>query len=177
MFANYRKSQCDGMQNALRVIEEAHKDWGDRIGRYHSPLVEEYRLEDADYALVTIGSMTGAAKDAVDAARDRGEAVGIIKIKTFRPFPVEAINRALSKVKAIGVVDRSVNFGWNCGPLYQETLAAAQQLQRFIPSASFIGGLAGSDITVEHFTQGIEDTKQLLQGRTYNEPIWINRND
>jgi phenylglyoxylate dehydrogenase alpha subunit len=177
MFANYRKSQCDGMQNALRVIEEAHKDWGDRIGRYHSPLVEEYRLEDADYALVTIGSMTGAAKDAVDAARDRGEAVGIIKIKTFRPFPVEAINRALSKVKAIGVVDRSVNFGWNCGPLYQETLAAAQQLQRFIPSASFIGGLAGSDITVEHFTQVIEDTKQLLQGRTYNEPIWINRND
>lgn len=177
MFANYRKSQCDGMQNALRIIEETHKDWGDRIGRYYAPLVEEYRLEDADYALVTIGSMTGAAKDAVDAARDCGEAVGIIKIKTFRPFPVEAINRALSRVKAIGVVDRSVNFGWNCGPLYQETLAAAQRLQRFIPSASFIGGLAGSDITVEHFSQVIEDTAALLQGKTYDQPIWINRND
>ena len=71
MFANYRKSQCDGMQNALRVIEETHKDWGDRIGRYYSPLVEEYRLDDAEYALVTIGSMTGAAKDAVDEARAR----------------------------------------------------------------------------------------------------------
>jgi pyruvate ferredoxin oxidoreductase alpha subunit/phenylglyoxylate dehydrogenase alpha subunit len=177
MFVNYRQSQCDGMQNALRIIEETHQDWGDRIGRYHSPLVEEYRLDDADYALITIGSMTGAAKDAVDLARDRGEAVGIIKIKTFRPFPVEAINRALSKVKAIGVVDRSVNFGWNCGPLYQEILAAAQQLQRFLPSASFIGGLAGSDITVEHFSQVIEDTAQLLKGRSYDEAIWINRND
>ncbi|OMH29183.1 NADH-dependent phenylglyoxylate dehydrogenase subunit alpha [Motiliproteus sp. MSK22-1] len=177
MFVNYRKGQTDAMQNALRVIEETHKDWGDRIGRHYSPLVEEYRLADADYAIVTIGSMTGAAKDAVDEARDRGEAVGLIKVKTFRPFPVAAINRALNKVKAIGVVDRSVNFGWNCGPLYQETIAAAQKLQRFMPSASFIGGLAGADITVEHFSEVIEDTAKLLKGHSYDEPVWINRND
>ena len=87
-FVRYRKGQCRGMQNALRVIREVHAAWGERFGRYHAPLVEEYRLDDADYALVTIGSMTGAAKDAVDIARDKGEAVGLIKIKTFRPFPL-----------------------------------------------------------------------------------------
>lgn len=177
LFVGYRKGQCDAMQRALTVIEEAHQDWGERIGRHYAPLVEEYRLDDAEYAIVTIGSMSGAAKDAVDQARDRGEAVGLIRIKTFRPFPVAAINRALAKIKAFGVVDRSVNFGWNAGPLYQETLAAAQRLERYLPSASFIGGLAGSDITVEHFRSVIEDTARLLQGQRYDEPLWINRND
>ena len=124
-FVRYRKGQCRGMQNALRVIREVHAAWGERFGRYHAPLVEEYRLDDADYALVTIGSMTGAAKDAIDLARSEGEAVGLIKIKTFRPFPLQAMAAALAKVKRIGVVDRSVSFGWNCGPVYQETLGSA----------------------------------------------------
>ena len=108
-FVRYRKGQCRGMQNALRVIREVHAAWGERFGRYHAPLVEEYRLNDADYALVTIGSMTGAAKDAIDLARSEGEAVGLIKIKTFRPFPLQAMAAALAKVQRIGVVDRSVS--------------------------------------------------------------------
>ncbi|WP_207063186.1 NADH-dependent phenylglyoxylate dehydrogenase subunit alpha [Motiliproteus sp. SC1-56] len=177
LFVGYRQGQCDAMQKALDIIEETHRDWGDRIGRHYAPLVEEYRLEDADYALVTIGSMTGAAKDAVDAARDRGEAVGLIKVKTFRPFPVKAMARALSKVRAIGVVDRSVAFGWNAGPLYQETLAALHSTERFLPAASFIGGLAGADITVDDFSGVIQDTARLLQGHRFDGPRWINRND
>ena len=125
------------MQNALQVIREVHAAWGERFGRYHAPLVEEYRLDDADYALVTIGSMTGAAKDAIDIARSEGEAVGLIKIKTFRPFPLQAMVAALAKVKRIGVVDRSVSFGWNCGPVYQETLAALHHTGKSIPAISF----------------------------------------
>ena len=111
-FARYRRGLCNGMQNALRVITEAHQEWGDMTGRHYAPLVEEYRLDDADYAIVTIGSMTGAGKDAVDEARGRGEKVGLIKVKTFRPFPLEAMKAALSKVDAVGVVDRAVSFGW-----------------------------------------------------------------
>jgi len=165
------------MQNALRVIREVHAGWGERFGRYHAPLVEEYRLDDADYALVTIGSMTGAAKDAVDIARDKGEAVGLIKIKTFRPFPLQAMVAALAKVNRIGVVDRSVSFGWNCGPVYQETLGALYQTGKSIPAISFIGGLAGADITVEHFARAIALTRELEWGRTPNEPVWLNEND
>ncbi|MCL2715768.1 MAG: phenylglyoxylate dehydrogenase [Alphaproteobacteria bacterium] len=173
-FVRYRKGQCRGMQNALSVIEEVHRDYGARVGRYFAPLVESYRMEGAEFALVTLGSMTGAAKDAVDEARDQGVPVGIVKIKTFSPFPVKALVRALAQVKAIGVVDRSVAFRWNCGPTCQELLGAMYHFERRVPVASFIGGLSGADITVADFHGVIRRTQQLVGGRAPTEPIWIN---
>jgi phenylglyoxylate dehydrogenase alpha subunit len=174
LFVRYRKGLCKGMQNALRVITEVHEEWGRRFGRHYAPLVEEYRLEGAEYAVMTIGSMTGAGKDAVDAMREAGERVGLIKIKTFRPFPLEALRGALAKVKAVGVVDRSVSFGWNAGPLYQETLSALYFQEKRIPALSFIGGLAGADITVEDFKRVIETTKRALKGEVIQGPVWLN---
>ncbi|MBK7815863.1 MAG: phenylglyoxylate dehydrogenase [Rhodocyclaceae bacterium] len=176
-FVRYRKGQCQGMQNALRVITEVHEEYARCFGRSYAPLVEQYRMEDATIALMTIGSMTGAAKDAVDEARQAGTRVGIIKIKTFSPFPVDALVAALGKVEAIGVVDRSVAFRWNCGPMYQETLGALYRLGRHVPAASFIGGLAGADMTVEHFHRVIRDTEALRHGRLSAGPIWLNEND
>jgi phenylglyoxylate dehydrogenase alpha subunit len=176
-FVKYRKGQCAGMQAALKVIVEAHEDWGRRTGRHHSPLIEEYRMDDAEVALVTIGSMTGAAKDAVDDARLDGRRVGLVKIKTFRPFPVGTVTRALSRVKAIGVVDRAVNFGWNCGPVFQEVLGALYHQPVRIPAMSFIGGLAGADITVDHFGRVIDRTLRLAAGETASGPVWLNEND
>ena len=177
LFVRYRKGHCKGMQNALRVITDVHEEWGKRFGRIYAPLVEEYRLEDADYAIVTIGSMSGAGKDAVDAARELGKKVGLIKIKTFRPFPLEAALEALSKVKAVGVVDRSVSFGWNSGPVYQELLSALYFLDNRIPAVSFIGGLAGADITIDHFNRVIDITAGALQGDVPSKSIWLNEND
>jgi pyruvate ferredoxin oxidoreductase alpha subunit/phenylglyoxylate dehydrogenase alpha subunit len=177
MFVSYRKGLCQGMQNALSVIEQAHDEWGQRFGRHYAPLVEEYRLEDADYALVTIGSMSGAAKDAVDQAREQGERVGIIKIKTFRPFPVAAMTRALARVEAVGVVDRSVHYGWNCGPVYQEILSCLHRTGQAIACASFIGGLAGADLTHEHFHRVIRATASLEPGLEPDGPVWLNEND
>jgi hypothetical protein len=121
------------MQNSLRVIEAVHEEWAQRFGRRFAPLVEEYRLDGADYAIMTLGSMTGAAKDAIDEARDAGKKVGLIKIKTFSPFPVEALLKSLNKIQALGVVDRSVGFRWNCGPMYQETMGVLYRLGRHIP--------------------------------------------
>ncbi len=177
IFVRYRKGQCRGMQNALRVIEEVHAEWAERFGRRHAPLVEEYRLDDATCALVTIGSMTGAAKDTVDAAREWGEAVGLIKIKTFRPFPLASVVAALKKVKAVGVVDRAVSFGWNCGPVYQEILSALYHVGGSIPAVSFIGGLSGADITEKHFARAIELTAKALSGDPPEAPVWLNEQD
>lgn len=177
LFVRYRKGHCKGMQNALRVITEVHEEWGKRFGRHYAPLVEEYRLDDADYAIVTIGSMSGAGKDAVDAAREAGEKVGLIKIKTFRPFPLEAMRKALAKVKAIGVVDRAVSFAWNSGPVFQETLSALYFLDNRIPAVSFVGGLAGADITIGHFKRVIDITAGTLQGEIPSECIWLNEKD
>jgi phenylglyoxylate dehydrogenase alpha subunit len=177
LFVRYRKGLCKAMQNALGVITEVHKEWEKTSGRSYAPLIEEYRLKDADYAIMTIGSMTGAGKDAVDAARDAGERVGLVKIKTFRPFPLQVLCEALHKVKAVGVVDRSVSFGWNSGPVYQELLPALYFTNRHIPAVSFIGGLAGADITVDHFSRVIEITSRGVQGEVPSGPIWLNEED
>ncbi len=176
-FVRYRSSQMRGMQNALRVIEEAHEDWAARIGRRWAPLVEEYRLEDADFALITIGSMTGAAKDAVDAAREAGTRVGLLKVKTYRPWPVRAMAAALAKVNAVGVVDRSVNFGWNSGPVHQDVLATLSAGGRLMPAVSFIGGLAGADLTAEHFARAIDITGRAAAGETPAGPVWLNEQE
>jgi pyruvate ferredoxin oxidoreductase alpha subunit/phenylglyoxylate dehydrogenase alpha subunit len=177
MFVKYRKGHCRGMQNALRVIEETHEDWARRFGRRHAGLVERYRMDDAHYALMTLGSMTGAAKDAVDEARSQGRKVGLVKVKTYRPFPVRAVVEALAGVQALGVVDRSVSFGWNGGPLYQDALAALSGAPRRIPAMSFVGGLAGADLTVDHFHRVIERTARLAQDGQPGETVWLNEND
>ena len=176
-FVRYRKGQCAGMQNSLKVITEVHEDWGRRFGRHHAPLVESYRMDGAEYAMVTIGSMTGAAKDAVDAARARGDKVGLVKVKTYRPFPAAALLSALGEVKAAGVVDRSVSFGWNCGPLYQDTMAALQGAPRRIPAMSFIGGLAGADLTVAHFERVIGRVAELACDGRPGATVWLNEKD
>jgi len=177
MFVRYRKGQCAGMQHALQVIGEVHEEWGRLTGRYHAPLVEAYRMDGAEFAIMTLGSMTGAGKDAVDEARDRGLRVGLVKVKTFRPFPVAAVSAALGQVKAVSVVDRSVDFGWNCGPLYRETLGALYHVQPQVPSMSFIGGLAGADITLQHFARVIGETDELRRGAPAGRTVWLNEND
>ena len=176
-FVRYRKGQCSGMQNAFKVITEVHEDWGRRFGRSHAPLIESYRMDGAEYAIMTIGSMTGAAKDAVDEARARGDKVGLVKVKTYRPFPAQALASALAEVKAVGVVDRSVSFGWNCGPLFQDTIAAMYYAPRRIPAMSFIGGLAGADLTIGHFDQVIRRTAELAQGAAPGDTVWLNEKD
>ncbi len=178
MFARYRMGLCEAMQNALEVIPAVHKEWGDSFGRHYAPLVEEYRLDDAEMAVVTIGGMTGAAKDAVDLARLEGKPVGLIKIKTLRPLPVEALKQALSKVKIVAVMDRAVSFGCNCGPVYQDLLSVLYRLDKRIPAISYIGGLAGADITEEHFLNVIETAASSLKdGDLPQQPIWLNEKE
>ena len=148
------RATVKGMQNALRVIPEVHEEWKKATGHDFAPLIEEYRLDEAEYAIMTIGSMTGAGKDAVDIAREKGKKVGLIKIKTFRPFPVKALAKAISKVKAVSVVDRAVSYGWNCGPLCQEVFAVMPLVDKKIPIISHIGGLAGIDLTLDAYGGG-----------------------
>lgn len=176
-FVRYRKGQCSGTQNALKVITEVHEEWGRRFGRYHAPLIECYRMDGAEYAIMTIGSMTGAAKDAVDEARTRGDKVGLVKVKTYRPFPALALVAALAGVKAVGVVDRSVSFSWNCGPLFQDTIAAMYYAPRRIPAMSFIGGLAGADLTAGHFERVICRTAELARDGHEAGTVWLNEKD
>ncbi|HXQ32277.1 MAG TPA: hypothetical protein VN790_09975 [Steroidobacteraceae bacterium] len=177
LFVGYRKGQCTGMHNALEAITRTHEAWGRLTSRHHAPLIEKYRMDGAEFAIVTLGSMTGAGKDAVDAARERGVPVGLVKVKTYRPFPVQALAAALRGITAIGVVDRSVDFGWNCGPMYRDTLGALYHLASPARTQSFIGGLAGADITVEDFGRVIDTTAALAHGGGASATIWLNQQD
>ena len=174
LFVRYRKGLCRGMENAKRVIADVHREWGERFGRYYAPLVERYRMEDARTAVVTIGSMSGAGKDAVDRARAAGDKVGLVKVKTFRPFPLEAFQEALEGVEALGVVDRSVSFGWGTGPVFQELLSGLYLAGRVVPAVSFIGGLAGADITVEDFGRVIETIDRARRKESVPRTVWLN---
>lgn len=178
LLTEYRQKHMEAQQNALAVIEEVDKEYKQKFGRSYGGVIEEYRCEDADAVIVTMGSMTGAAKDAVDMKRKESFKIGLIKIRSVRPFPAKRIIEAIRGKKAFGVVDRNVSFGWNTGILFQETRAALYELEEKIPCAAFVGGLGGVDITANHFCNAIDRIYQCAEmNRSAGETIWFKRED
>ena len=114
-----RKAQAHAMENAKKVILDVAKKFEKISGRKYG-LIEEYKMQDAEYAVVIIGSAAGTTKDAIDRMRANGDKVGLIKVRSFRPFPGEEIAASLKKCKAVAVMDRSEAFSTNGGPLGAE---------------------------------------------------------
>ena len=106
-------------------------------------------MEDAEYAMVIIGSAAGTAKEAVDLLREQGKKVGLLKIRVFRPFPEKEIANALSGCKAVAIMDRCESYNGNCGPLGMEIPAGLYRNKVFLESVNYIYGLSGRDFTVE----------------------------
>ena len=109
-------------------------------------------MEDAEYAIVIIGSAAGTCKAAIDQIRaTTGKKVGLVKIRVFRPFPEEELAAALSKVKAVAIMDRSEMFSATSGPLGAEVRAALYQAKVDVEAVNYFYGLGGRDITVQDF--------------------------
>ncbi len=151
----YRELHMQAMDNAKRVIQEVNDEFAEKFGRNHFGLVEPYRMDDAEYVLVTLGSLTGSARVAVDMAREKGIKAGLIKIRTLRPFPKEEVIELLRGRKAIGVIDRNVSFGWHTGIVYQEIKSAISSLDA-VPTVPFVGGLGGEDLTTELMVEALD---------------------
>jgi pyruvate/2-oxoacid:ferredoxin oxidoreductase alpha subunit len=134
--------------------------------------VEEYRTEDADIVLVASGSAVGTARTVIDAKRDEGVKAGLVKIRLYRPFPTQRLAQALQGKKAVGVLDRSICFGWDCGPLYMETRAITPEIG-LMPMLSFIDGLANMDITQEHIARMIDDIHGAANGQPHQQVTWL----
>lgn len=176
LLMEYRRKHLAAQQAALGVIEQADADFARRFGRSWGGLVEEYRTEDAEYLMISLGSVCGALRECVDAFRARNVRVGLLKIRSLRPFPRERVIRALEGKKGFGVLDRNVSFGTNTGILYQEVRAALYSSHTRYPSAAFIGGLGGEDLTLEIVTSAIEETIQCVQSGTIAEKAsWLIR--
>jgi pyruvate ferredoxin oxidoreductase alpha subunit len=171
-YVELRKKHMAAMERVKGKLEDVEQEFDQIFGRRYGGQIEEYRTEDAEIVLVASGSAVGTARTMVDAKRDEGINVGLVKLRLYRPFPKERLAGALKGKKAVGVLDRSLCFGWDCGPHYMETLAALPKAG-VVPALSFIDGLANMDITQEHIARVIDHIHAAAQGRPYQEVTWL----
>lgn len=170
----YRESHLNAMQNALKVIDDVDDEFEKTFGRSYGGVIDTYLCDDAELIILTIGSTTGTAREAVDIARAAGKKVGLIKVRFMRPFPSARIAEILKGKKGFAVIDRSVSFGWNAGALYVEVKSAVSDLINETPNFSAIGGLGGSDITLKHVLNCIEHLDNLSKSPMgQSETIWL----
>lgn len=143
-----RVAQAEAMKNAKRAILDVAADFEHTFGRKYG-FFEEYRMEDAEIALVLMGSSAGTAKAAVDELRRAGVKAGLVKIRVFRPFPGEELAAALGHCQAVAVLDKSEGFSGCGGPLFAETASACINLSQRPKMVDIVYGLGGRDFTVD----------------------------
>ncbi len=143
-----RVAQAQAMKNAKKVILEVAADFEKTFGRRYG-FFEEYRMEDAEIAMLIMGSSAGTAKAAVDELRNEGVKAGLVKLRVFRPFPAEELAEAFATCKAVAVMDKSEGFSAHGGPLFAETAGALINLPERPKMIDIVFGLGGRDFTVK----------------------------
>jgi len=147
-YMEHKVQEAEAMKAAKARILEVAAEFERLSGRRYG-LFEEYRMDDAELALVLIGSTAGTAKAAVDKLREDGVKAGLIKIRVFRPFPGEELAKVLAGTRAVAVMDKSEGFSANGGPLFAETRSALYDLQERPYMINIVYGLGGRDMKVE----------------------------
>ena len=165
-----KRNQAEGMKNSVEVVKAVAKEFAQISGREYG-LFEEYCMEDAERAVVMIGSAAGTTKDAIDALRAKGEKVGLIKIRLYRPFPAEEIAEALKNVKAVAIMDRAEGYTNHGGPLGADVMSAMFRARSQAFAVNYVYGLGGRDVRVEDMQGVFEDLKEVIAnndaGETY----------
>lgn len=155
-----KRAQAQAMINAKQVILDVAAEYEKISGRKYG-FFEEYRLEDADYAIVAIGSACGTTKDAIDELRAKGIKAGLLKVRVFRPFPGAEMAEALKNCKAIAIMDRCESYSANGGPLAAELSAALFKAKSTAEVLKIVYGLNGRDFTVEDAKKLYEDLADI----------------
>lgn len=151
-----------GVRGSYPHILKAWEEWGSLTGRYYRP-VETYRTEDADYCIVTMGSYGETAMEVVDALRLEGEKVGVVKIRLFRPFPLEEFRKAVLGKKHLIVLDRAISFGTQGGPVACELRSALYKMEGAPAIVNYVAGLAGRDVSRKDFRNIILQGKKKAE--------------
>lgn len=165
-----KRNQAEGMRHVKDVVLEVAREFAGISGRKYG-LFEEYCLEDAERAVVIIGSAAGTTKDAIDKLRANGEKVGLLKIRLFRPFPAEEIANALFHVKAVAIMDRAEGYSNQGGPLGADVMAAMFRARSQAYAVNYVYGLGGRDVRVEDMEHIFEVLSEIIKnedaGETY----------
>lgn len=146
-YTEHKRQQTEAIKKSKAIILSVAEQWKKVSGRAYG-FFEPYRIDDADYITLAIGSAAGTIKDSVDQLREEGVKAGLIKVRVYRPFPTEEIAQALKGAKAIAVLDRAESFGAVGGPLYSDVASALYGLERQPYCINYIYGLGGRDVGV-----------------------------
>lgn len=169
-YLEFKKAQHEAMKNAKRVITEIDREFGKTFGKEYG-LIEKYRTDDADYITISIGSTAGTTKTAIEELRNEGVKAGLVRVRAFRPFPAEEIAAAISKAKAVAVLDRAESLSNQAGPLSTEIKAGLFDAGSKIPLASYIYGLGGREIFIEDIKNVYRNLKDVAAGKKQPELV------
>ena len=161
IYTEAKKAQEVNIEAAKEVVLECWREFGDLFKRYYSA-VECYRCEEAKVLLLTMGSFSETAMDAIDKMREEGRKVGLLRLRLWRPFPFEEIRQAVKDTEVLIVLDRALSFGYG-GPVCSEIRSALYNEDKKPKVVSFIGGLGGRDISPEGFEQMINRGIEISQ--------------
>jgi pyruvate ferredoxin oxidoreductase alpha subunit len=163
-YFEFKRQQEEAMKNALTKIPEVTAAYAKISGRnYGDGLIDAYKLDDAEIAIIVVGSTAGTLKVIVDELRGEGIKAGILRLRTFRPFPVEQLRSALKGVKAIAVMDKSMTPGGLGGPVFTETRNALFDSKQRPLISSYIFGLGGRDSNPRELRRIFEDLQRVAK--------------
>lgn len=158
----YKYGEHRAMAGASAVIAEVENRFARIMGRRYPGMLDLYRMEDAEVAIVTLGSVAGLVRQTVDGLRAAGLRAGLVRIRYMRPFPSAELARALSGVRAAGVLEKDISFGAE-GTVFTNVNSALQQAGSTIPTVNLIGGLGGDDIAEQQVEDAFFDLAALAE--------------
>lgn len=171
----FRYQMEQAMENAKRVIPKIDDEYGEKFGRRYGGLIEAYRCDDAEAVLITMGSITGTAREVIDEMIENGKRIGLVKLRSFRPFPTEELKKIAKNVEAIGFVDRNFSHGSAGGGIgFIETAKALYNVKNRPHLLDFIIGIGGRDVTPLHIKYMAEKVLQAARtGEVEKEVEWV----
>ncbi|MBM7557251.1 pyruvate ferredoxin oxidoreductase [Halanaerobacter jeridensis] len=169
-YFEHKMQQAVAAENVKDVVLEVAEEYEELSGREYG-LFEEYKLDDAEVAVVALGSTTGTAKTAVDNLRENGVKAGLSKIRLYRPFPAEEIAEALADLEAVAVMDRAETFSTTGGPVFADVRAALYDMGADVEAVNYIYGLGGRDLKVEEIESVYKDLEEIVETNTVEDRV------
>jgi len=161
-YFEFKEQQDRAIHRVPKVYKEIEAEFEKITGRKYG-LFETYKTEDADIIIIAMSTMGGTAKVVADVLREKGEKVGVIRLKMFRPFPAEEIAKAVGNAKAVAIFEKAMSFGAAAHPLAMEVRTALYESKERPMILDFVVGLGGRDVPPTTFVEGIEKTKEYLK--------------
>ena len=165
----HKYQQAEAMRNAKKVILEVAKDFEKMTGRKYS-FFEEYRMEDAEIAVVCMNSTAGTTKTVVDELREKGIKAGMIKVRVFRPFPAEEIAEALGNLKAVAIMDKADSLNAMGGALYEDVISSMYTAKKQVPAVSYVYGIGCRDTTSNNIHEVFDYLTQVAKTGEIDNP-------